>query len=243
MKKQLINKLKQIIIPIIFYTTFVIYDVMESYPKIHEDNRVQLLIPLELKLSDEQYRFYRELKVDWTIPPIKREDLPNEFSKKACKLVDLFRRKTINLNFECMLYFDYKTGEIIYCFIGEEDCVENTIDEFYFKNKHIASIHNHTNNNLYPPSPENFEILKIRNEEYELISTQHNLWILEAKGKYNEKFVKEFQDNITKIFNISIMNTKNKEFNIDELDKTYGQYLLKFIYNEKNKIKLTKKEF
>ena len=39
------------------------------------------------------------------------------------------------------------------------------------------------------------------------------------------------------------MNTKNKEFNIDELDKTYGQYLLKFIYNEKNKIKLTKKEF
>ena len=52
-----------------------------------------MLIPLELKLTDEEYKFYRELAVDWTIPPIKEEDLPKEFSKKACKLVDLFRKK------------------------------------------------------------------------------------------------------------------------------------------------------
>ncbi|WP_407381964.1 hypothetical protein [Methanobrevibacter sp.] len=160
LKNKIITKIKQIISQTMFYRKFIHYNIKQQYSNFLKDEYGQLLIPLKLKLTDDEYKFYRELTIDWTISPIKKEDLPEEFSKKACKLVDLFRRKTINLDFECMLYFDYYTGEIIYCFIGNENYIDNTIDEFYFKDKHVASIHNHSQNNFSPPSPENFEILK-----------------------------------------------------------------------------------
>ena len=241
-KDKIITKIKQKLYPIWFYICLLIYNIIQEYLRFLEDDSGHLLIPLELKLTDEEYKFYRELAVDWTIPSIKEEDLRKEFSKKACKLVDLFRRKTINLDFECMLYFDYMTGEIIYCFIGYEDYINNIIDEFYFKEKHIASIHNHSKNSLSPPSPENFEILKINSEKYEIISSSDGLWILEAEGKYEKEYVKKFQNDIRNIFKLATVNSKEKKFFEHELDSLYGEYLLKFIYNKTKDIKLTKKE-
>ena len=141
-----------------------------------------------------------------------------------------------------MLYFDYMTGEIIYCFIGYEDYINNIIDEFYFKEKHIASIHNYSKNSLSPPSPENFEILKINSEKYEIISSSDGLWILEAEGKYEKEYVKKFQNDIRNIFKVATVNSKEKKFFEHELDSLYGEYLLKFIYNKTKDIKLTKKE-
>ena len=40
---------------------------------------------------------------------------PDVFSPQAVKTVDMFRRKTINLPYECMLFFDYNSGNIVSC--------------------------------------------------------------------------------------------------------------------------------
>ena len=90
------------------------------------DDRGAFVLPFELRLKDQEFLKYCHLDVDWYIPSISSEDLPDEFSQKAVKLVDLFRRKTAHLSYECMLFFDYKTGEIIYCF------VKDNLDVFIF---------------------------------------------------------------------------------------------------------------
>jgi hypothetical protein len=62
------------------------------------------------------------------------------------------------------LFFDYKTGEIIYCFV--EDNVHGRICgeiyESHFKGKNVASIHNHPKGFLSAPSGKNFQILEIK---------------------------------------------------------------------------------
>ena len=111
-------------------------------------------------------------------PSISSEDLPDEFSQKAVKLVDLFRRKTAHLSYECMLFFDYKTGEIIYCFVEDnlDGRIREEIYEIHFKGKNVASIHNHPKGFLSAPSGKNFQILEIENEDYELICGYDEFW-------------------------------------------------------------------
>ncbi|WP_405266962.1 hypothetical protein [Methanobrevibacter sp.] len=89
-----------------------IINLKNHFPKI--DNRGALLIPAGLKLKDLDFMKYRHLPVNWQISAVTEDDLPEEFSPKAVKLVDLFRRKTIGLDNEAMLIFDYTTGELIY---------------------------------------------------------------------------------------------------------------------------------
>ncbi len=46
----------------------------------------------------------------------------------------------------------------------------------------IASIHNPPNQYLSPPSGKNFEMLGLDFEEFEIISAQKELWILESRN-------------------------------------------------------------
>lgn len=66
-------------------------------------------------VEDEDWIRYKLLRVDKSLKSIDLSDLPDEFCDEACKLIDEFRRKTIKEKEEWMLYFDYLTGEIIYC--------------------------------------------------------------------------------------------------------------------------------
>ena len=147
------------------------------------DDRGAFVLPFELRLKDQEFLKYCHLDVDWDIPSVSSEDLPEEFDQKAVKLVDLFRRKTANIPYECMLFFDYKTGEIIYCFVEDnlDGKIMEEINEFYFEGKNVASIHNHPKGFLSAPSGKNFQILEIENEDYELICGHDEFWILEAK--------------------------------------------------------------
>ncbi|WP_407422723.1 hypothetical protein [Methanobrevibacter sp.] len=65
---------------------------------------------------------YKRLKIN-DFPSINQDDLPNDFSMSAFETVDGFIKKTVNLDFECLLYFDYKTGEILDCSIGNSNKV------------------------------------------------------------------------------------------------------------------------
>ena len=52
-------------------------------------------MPTSAKIVDSEYARYRHLLINWSIAPITKEDLPDEFSLRAVKTVDLFRRKTL----------------------------------------------------------------------------------------------------------------------------------------------------
>ena len=199
------------------------------------DNNGALLIPTELLLEDEEFLKYRHLEVNWNIKAITKKDLPNDFSNKAVKLIDLFRKKTINLDYECLIYFDYITGELIYCFVNDNGkCkIEDIVDETQFKGKNIASIHNHPKGSLSAPSGENFQIFDLWFEDYELISGYDEFWIIEAKG------VVEKSTEIKK--EIYSFYLDYLEDNIS--DSLYSNYLINYFNHNKNNIKITKKEF
>lgn len=201
------------------------------------DDRGAFVLPFELRLKDQEFLKYCHLDVDWDIPSVSSEDLTEEFDQKAVKLVDLFRRKTANIPYECMLFFDYKTGEIIYCFVEDnlDGKIREEINEFYFEGKNVASIHNHPKGFLSAPSGKNFQILEIENEDYELICGHDEFWILEAKGVFDKEIVEEIREKAKFFYFHSINFEKNAE------NKIYGDSLLKYINNKvKNNIKLIK---
>ncbi|SDA71856.1 hypothetical protein [Methanobrevibacter millerae] len=198
------------------------------------DNVGAFVLPIELRLQDQEFLKYIHLDVDWDVDSISAEDLPDEFSSHAVKLIDLFRRKTANLPYECMLYFDYKTGQIIYCFIGDNERgrVRGEIYEEHFEGMNVASIHNHPEGFLSPPSGTNFQILEIKNEKYELICGYDEFWILEAEGTFDSKVVDDIRKN-TSYFYFNSFKYEN------QVNKTYGEFLVRYINDEvKDNIKL-----
>lgn len=149
----------------------------------------------------------------------------------AVKLVDLFRKKTINIDYECLMYFDYTTGELIYCFVGDENQINNFVDDVHFKDKNIASIHNHPKGYLSAPSGENFQILDLEFEDYELISGSDGLWIIEAKGVIKNS--DDIKDDILGMYN---------DYLDDDISiKYYEDFLIKYLNHNRDNISITKK--
>ena len=85
---------------------------------------------------------YEKLEIK-DVPSIDKSDLPEEFSDEAFKVVDEFIRKTIDIDYEILLFFDFITGEILRCKIGTERTVKLQFEDNEFDGKHVASIHNH----------------------------------------------------------------------------------------------------
>ena len=123
---------------------------------------------------------YQKLEIK-NVSSIRREDLPSDFSDDAFKTVDEFIRKTRDLNYEFVIYFDYVTGEILKCVKGGKDAVSFDFEDGEFEGYQVASIHNHPEDVYSPPSGKNFGILVRNFEDYELIASVNELWILKAK--------------------------------------------------------------
>lgn len=226
-----------------------INEIISSMQECLEDNRGGFLTPIEVKLTDEDYERYRHLPVNWSIPPITKEDLPEEFSSKAVRTVDMFRRKTIDLDVECMIYFDIHNGNIIFCSFADDD-VPNEVNGMLYpellKGMHIASIHNHSIQYYSPPSGKNFEMLGHEFEEYELISSQHELWILESKEiVFDEYEINKIRYKTNEMFK-SCKDELNYELEygydiIDNIDEIYGEMLLTYLNKNFNNVKLTRR--
>lgn len=207
------------------------------FPKL--DDKGALLVPTSLKLKDIEFMKYRHLPVNWQIRPVTGNDLPSEFSPKAVKLIDLFRRKTIGLTYEVMLIFDYKTGELLYCFVndfGESNEIYGNVDEEVFVGKHVATIHNHPKLYESALSSENFQILELEFEEYELVSSRNALWILKSKEMLPEKDIIEIKNSITTLNDYSKMQSHDNE-------RIYEELLLDYINNVGFNIELTRRLF
>ena len=189
---------------------------------------------------------YRKLKIK-DIASIKKTDLPKEFSDKAFEVVDKFIRKTIDINYEIVLYFDYTTGNILNCKIGTKTTVEFQFEENEFNGKHVASIHNHTKDMYTPPSDTNFGIFLREWEEYELIAANDCLWILKGKNT-DENLVKELRIESSKLFYSSLKYCLRKYTSLsiayDKCDELYGKRLSNYINNKNIKdIQLIKRRY
>ncbi len=55
---------------------------IESQKELLRDNRRGFLIPTSAKIKDCEYGRYRHLPINWEIPPITKDHLPEEFPKR-----------------------------------------------------------------------------------------------------------------------------------------------------------------
>ena len=167
---------------------------LESFRELLNDSNGGLVLPISGNAyNDEDFLEYQRLDVDWTIKPVNPEDLPSDFCDEACRLVDEFRRKTVNGKVEWMMYFDYKTGEVIYCWKGRKGHCGGDYNSVHFQGRNIASIHSHTRGYYSFPSPENFDILENGFEDYEIITSVGAMWIVEFKGYVDKSLRHNFQ--------------------------------------------------
>lgn len=157
------------------------------------DKKGGLILPIDgIFIEDKDWVKYQLLKEDKTVKSINSKDLPDEFCEKACDVVDEFHRKTVNETVEWMLCFDYDTGDVIYCWKGEEGKCIGDIDRIHLSGKNIASIHNHTKKYYSFPSPYNFNILTNDFEDYEIITSINSFWIVEFKGSVENNLRENF---------------------------------------------------
>lgn len=105
----------------------------KSFSEFLNDECGGLVLPISGKAyNDDDFIEYQKLKVDRGMEPIDYTYFPSDFCDKACRLVDEFRRKTVNEEIEWMLYFDYTIGDIIYCWKGKEGKTGGIMKEFIF---------------------------------------------------------------------------------------------------------------
>ena len=68
---------------------------IESQKEFFKDNRGDFLIPIEVKITDEEYKRYRHLPIDWSLSPITHGDLPEGLVKKPLRQLTCFEGKLI----------------------------------------------------------------------------------------------------------------------------------------------------
>lgn len=85
-------------------------------------------------------------------------------------------------------------------------------------------------------------------EEYELIFSKKELWILESHEEvFDEDYVDEIRKKLDNYFD-STFDDYSKEFDegflvLDNVSNDYGNFLLIYLNNELNSIKLTRRYF
>ena len=190
---------------------------------------------LNVFIDSECLNEYKKLEIK-DCPSVNRRDLPDEFSSEAYNTIDDFIKKTHDLEYECALYFDYKSGQILKCEMGRINEVKIDFIEGEFENNHVASIHNHPKSVFSPPSGKNFGILTRDFEDYELISAPNELWILKAKCN-SKRLMIEFNIASLELFELALNQAnlmyQSIEMVNDACDLIYGSFLLKYI-NDKN---------
>ena len=114
------------------------------------------------------------------------------------------------------------------------------------KDMHIASIHNHPDQYYSPPSGKNFQMLGFDFEDFELVISFNELWILESQQEvFSDEDIEEIRQQADNLFHLSY-DKVNKDFEmgyevIDNVNYKYGDYLLNYLNNYSDTIKLTRR--
>ena len=194
-------------------------------------------LPLSNSLyNKDNFKEFCRLKTDWKIKSVDKSDLPEDISEETKEFIDIFRRKTAKEKTEWNFFIDYENNEIIHCLHGGETNVKNRIHYALMQNRKILSIHNHPSGTYSAPSATNFEILNHEFEDYEIICSEEEFWILESKSQFTKNYIEKIKINIEVIF----QNIQEKSNNPN---KTYSKTLPEYINSLKNNIKLIRKEY
>ena len=94
------------------------------------------------------------------------------------------------------------------------------------KDRNILSIHNHPKGTFSPPSSGNFEILEHDFENYEIICSEDEYWILEQKSTIDKTNIEQFKLDIDLIFQNVFLKSSNP-------NKDYGDEITKYINSSK----------
>ena len=139
-----------------------------------------------------------------------------------------------------MMYVDYITGDVIYCWQGEIGKSGGDFNSEHFEGRHIASIHSHPRGYYSFPSPDNFDILKNDFEDYEVITSINAFWTVEFKGCIQKELREDFQYFLGKNMNRIITNIKLiHDFNVELIvEEVISNYLLEEIDKNINGIDL-----
>jgi len=148
-----------------------------------------------------------------------------------------------------MIYFDIETGNIVSCNFaddGSPDHVSGTIYPNFLKGMHIASAHNHPRKYGSPPSGKNFEMLQYDFEEFEIVLSQRELWVLESKTEvFDESFIneirKDLDEGLQAILDEICEDLDEGYLVLDNLNEKYGNFLLGYLNNRLDNIKLTRR--
>jgi len=218
---------------------------LSEFKRFHHDNRGGLVLSFDdIKFPDKDWVEYKHLKVDKSVKSVNPDDLPGEFCDKACKLVDEFHRKTVNENVEWMLYFDYTTGDVIYCWKGEGGKTGGLYDKLHFQERHIASIHNHPKKFYSFPSLDNFEIFENDFEDYEIICSYDPFWIIESKGilgcEIREKIKLDFYKKFQEVNDYVISNFEEETWGM-LIEDIFSEYLLNYLNDNFENININKR--
>lgn len=213
----------------IIFELFALLFSVEDFKRFLNDDSGGVVLPFGDKIyNDEEWLEYKRLEIDESVKSINPNDLPNDFCDEASRLVDEFHRKTVNEEVEWMLYFDYMTGEVIYCWKGEEGNAIGDYENCNVSGKNIASIHNHPKNYYSFPSPENFDILENDFEDYEIITSVSSFWVIKFKGAVNHDVRVDFQDFLKNKYDEMILNiilNGSKDVNVI-IEDEISNYLL-----------------
>lgn len=228
-------KLKKIFLVIFGFLTSLFS--VDDFKRFLNDNMGGLILPFGDEVYfDEEWMEYKRLEIDESVKSVNPKDLPDDFCDEACRLVDEFHRKTVNEKVEWMLYFDYMTGEVIYCWKGYEDRIIGKFDEIYLVDRHVASIHSHTKDLYSFPSLDNFDILENSFEDFEIITSVDAFWIIEFKGTISKISRRRFQQCLREDMYMTIESIKywgEDGFRIRNVtENIIGNYLLNEINNE-----------
>ena len=219
---------------------------VDEFKKFLNDNRGGLILSFDdIEFPDKDWIEYKLLKIDKTVKSINPKDLPNDFCPKACKLVDEFHRKIVNQDIEWMLYFDYSTGDEIYCWKGEEDKTGGKYEKIHLKNRNIASLHNHPKNYYSFPSLDNFDILENDFEDYEIICASSSFWVIEYKGILECDEIVEIRNNFHKKFydiNMEVISNFKDGVGIC-IEEKFSRYLSNYLNSSFDNINITKLEY
>ena len=166
-----------------------------------------------------------------------RDTLPKEFSDESIDYILDVLKKRGNASIEYGQSFNYKTGKPLNreC-KGIKDEVDIDMENVDLDQGEIATQHNHPSTGLRAPSGHDFFVAMGNTwEDYKVIISKNEIWVIEAKGRFDTKIRNTVYERLNEFAMNSMKkaNSKNLEKGTFErwefLNESYGGDVKKYI--------------
>ena len=166
-----------------------------------------------------------------------KDTLPKEFSNESIEYIVDVLKKRGNASIEYGQSFNYKTGKPLnHECKGLKDEVDIDMKNVNLDQGKIATQHNHPSTGLRAPSGHDFFVAMSNIwEDYKIIISKKEIWVIEAKGRFDTKIRNNVCERLNEFAKNSMRkaNSKNLEKGTFErwefLNESYGEDVKKYI--------------